>query len=149
MRIGRILMLGPALVLAGATAIQAQQSPPKKAAAPPAAAAKTATQQPTAKKAMVSDKPPALREAKPGLEAKATVKVDAATETAMGQVPNGHLLSRRITQSGGDLVYVFRIRGADQKSHEVWVNAMTGAVVPAPKPTPKPAGGKAKTGGSR
>jgi uncharacterized membrane protein YkoI len=75
---------------------------------------------------------PALKEEKPGYEARATVKVDAATQTALKQVPNGHVLSRTIEERGGGLVYLFRIRGTGQTVKDVWVNAMSGAVIPAP-----------------
>jgi uncharacterized membrane protein YkoI len=74
---------------------------------------------------------PPLKESKPGLEARAAVKTDSATTLAMRNVSAGRVLSRAIEERGNQLVYLFRIRPNGKAVREVWINAMTGAVIPA------------------
>jgi hypothetical protein len=49
----------------------------------------------------------------------------------MRMVPGGRVLSRTIEDRGNQLVYLIRIRPSGKAAREVWINAMTGAVIPA------------------
>ena len=124
------------LTLAAASAVQAQ-TPPKKVVTPPRTMAKPVVQKASPMKAMEA---PPLKGMRPGLTARAKVKVDPATATAMATVPNGTLQSRTIEERGGRLIYAFRIQAADKEVHDVMVDAMTGKIVPVPKPAPKKKG---------
>jgi len=126
------------LTLATATAAQAQKPPKKKVVTPPDTMAKLVAQKAAAMKSMTSLPP--LKEMRPGLEAKAKIKADPATATGLATVPNGSLQSRTIEERGGRLIYAFRIQAADKKVRDVMVDAMTGKVLPLPKPRPKKKG---------
>lgn len=123
------------LTLAAATAAQAQKPPKKKVVTPPDTMAKLVAQKVAAMKSMTSLPP--LKEMRPGLEAKAKIKVDLATATGLVTVPNGSLQSRTIEERGGRLIYAFRIQAADKKVRDVMVDAMTGKVLPLPRRRPK------------
>ncbi len=130
------------LILAAATAAQAQTRP-KRVVTPPGTVAKPVAQKTSAPKSISL---PPLKEMRPGLEAKAKVKADSATATGMATVPNGSLQSRTIEERGGRLIYAFRIRAADKNVREVMVDAMTGKIVPMPSRFRLPApGGSART----
>jgi len=124
------------LTLAAATAAQAQ-TPPKKVTPPSHAMAKPVVQKASPMKSTAA---PPLKEMRPGLAARAKVKVDPATATAMATVPNGTLQSRTIEERGGRLIYAIRIQAPDKEVHDVMVDAMTGKIVPVPKPAPKKKG---------
>jgi len=121
------------LTLAAASAAHAQTPPRKKT--PPATVAKPLVQKAGPMAAMRSLPP--LKEMRPGLEAKAKVRTDAATTTAMAAVPDGAVETRTIEERGGRLIYAFRIRTADKSPHDVIVDAMTGKIVPMRKSAAK------------
>ena len=73
---------------------------------------------------------PQVKEAKPGLLRKATITPDAATQTAMQQVPKGEIREAEIEQEHGKLVYSYDIKVPGKSGiDEVLVDAKTGAVV--------------------
>ena len=121
--------------LVAASAASAQTPPKKKL--PPGSTAKPVVQK-TVPMATMPSGPP-LKEMRPGLEAKAKVKTDAATKTALASMPKGTVESRTIEERGGRLIYAFGMRAPDKSTHDVIVDAMTGKIVPMPK-----TGGKKK-----
>ncbi|HET9066550.1 MAG TPA: PepSY domain-containing protein [Gemmatimonadales bacterium] len=83
-----------------------------------------------------------IREAHPGLLAKATVKPEAAEQTALAGLTGAHIAHGMIENRAGQLVYVFEVREPSKPAREVTINAASGAVIPAPthvaaKPKPK------------
>jgi uncharacterized membrane protein YkoI len=71
-----------------------------------------------------------VKESKPGLLRRATITPDAATRTAMQQVPNGEIREAEIEQEKGKLVYSYDIKAPGKTGiDEVLVDARTGAVV--------------------
>jgi uncharacterized membrane protein YkoI len=127
-RIARMLSVTLVLGLFSTAAAHAQATQKKTAARPTAAS--------TAQNKMTADAGlPRLTESRPGLETRATVKVDAATETALRTIPASRILSRRIEEHGTDLVYVFKMKNGNA-DRELWINAATGAVVPTMKASP-------------
>lgn len=69
-----------------------------------------------------------VKEQKAGLLAQATVKPDSARRIAMAQVPGGKIAEIELEEEKGMLVYEFKIAGQDG-NREIFVNAMTGAIV--------------------
>jgi len=124
MRLARTLATCAMLAAASTSALHAQVAQKKN---PPATAARPANNAPAANASL-----PPLTEARPGLETRAIVKLDAATQTAMKTMPNTRITARRIEEHGTDLIYVFKMRAGNQDK-ELWINAATGAVVPTTK----------------
>lgn len=73
---------------------------------------------------------PQVKESKPGLLRQASVTADAATRTAIRQVPTGEIREAEIEQEHGKLVYSYDITVPGKSGiDEVLVDAKTGAVV--------------------
>lgn len=71
-----------------------------------------------------------VKEEKPGLLKQATVTAEAATRTALAQVPGGRVQSAELELEKGALIYSFDIKVAGKPGiEEVNVNARTGALV--------------------
>lgn len=71
-----------------------------------------------------------MKEAKPGLLAKAHVMADAARKTALDAVKGGAIKEEEIEEERGRLVYSFDIKVPGKRGvEEVQVDAQTGAVV--------------------
>lgn len=73
---------------------------------------------------------PPIKESKPGLLRQATVTAEAATRTALQQVPTGAIQEAEIEREHGKLVYSYDMKVPGKSGiDEVLVDARTGAVV--------------------
>jgi uncharacterized membrane protein YkoI len=116
-----IQSIGAALSLAVAAGASAQQPTPTPAAD-------------MMRPAMQASVP--VKEARPGLLAKATVKAAAAEMTALNEAKGGKIADARIEERRAHLVYVFHMEpAAAGAAREVVVDAMTGKVVPPARTT--------------
>lgn len=71
--------------------------------------------------------PVVVKEEKPGLLKKATIKPEVATATALAKVPGGKIQSAEIEEEDGKLIYSFDIKVAGKSGiEEVAVDAKTG-----------------------
>ena len=92
---------------------------------------------PKAEKTATASKYPAVVQERPGLMERAKVTADAATETALKDMADASVLSRRLMERGSNLVYVIRLKPKTGATKEVNVDATTGAVVPMAPAKPK------------
>ena len=73
-----------------------------------------------------------VKEAEPGLKAKAKVRSDSAMKVALAKVPGGRISEAELEKEHGKLVYSFDIIDPKQSGvEEVLVDANTGKVVSA------------------
>ncbi|MBS2024662.1 MAG: PepSY domain-containing protein [Deltaproteobacteria bacterium] len=73
---------------------------------------------------------PVLKEAKPGLRAKAKVTYEAAQKAALAKVPGAEIVEAELEREHGKLVYSFDLKSAGKDGiDEVQVDAKTGAVL--------------------
>jgi len=71
-----------------------------------------------------------VKEEKPGLLAKATVKVEDARKAALAKVPKGQITAEEIEEEDGRLVFSFELKVKGRRGvEEVNVDAKSGAVV--------------------
>jgi uncharacterized membrane protein YkoI len=71
-----------------------------------------------------------LKEAKPGLKARATLPADSAVGIALGRVPGGKILEAEVEEEHAHLVYSFDIQETGKPGiREIQVDARTGKVV--------------------
>jgi uncharacterized membrane protein YkoI len=71
-----------------------------------------------------------VREAQPGMAARAKVSLNAARLRALAGMKNGRITSEMLEQRGGKLVYVLLVQPPGSASgHEVIVDAMDGKVL--------------------
>ncbi len=81
--------------------------------------------------------PKPMKEAKPGLLAKARISADAARKTAVDHVKGGSIKEEEIEEEGGRLVFSFDIKVPGKSGiEEVLVDAQSGAIVSAKHETP-------------
>lgn len=109
-------------------------------AAPIAAQQKTPTTRQAVAKPQTTQKQDAsatatVKEERPGLLSRATVKPDSARMIATKELPSATFTSQSIRERSGRLMYVFRLKPAKGQSRDVMVDAMTGAVIPSPAPS--------------
>ena len=71
-----------------------------------------------------------IKEARPGLAAKAKVTAEAAIATAQAKVPKGKIVSAELEEEKGTLIYSFDLKTAGASGiDEVAVDAITGKVI--------------------
>ena len=81
-----------------------------------------------------------MKEAKPGLLARATVTPDSARRLAMAQVANGAIDEEEIEEEHGKLVYSFDIKVRGRRGvEEVQIDALNGSLVSREHETPRQA----------
>ena len=79
---------------------------------------------------LAAQKPLKIKEAKPGLLAKAKIKPEEAELTALAQVPAGRFVSGEIEMEKDKLVYSFDLKVIGKSGIDVvTVDALTGALV--------------------
>jgi uncharacterized membrane protein YkoI len=79
-----------------------------------------------------------MKEAKPGMLARARVTPDSARKLALAQVANGVIDEQEIEQEHGKLVYSFDIKVAGRSGiEEIQIDALSGAMVSHEHETPR------------